>query len=115
MITIDLCLSDLPNDACRRSVKNNKIYVNLVLSARREKDNFGNTHTIYVSQSKEQRENHEQKVYVGSGKETVYDGSTLPAANPYNNPTPVPVIDTENEIYNIAPVATPTDENDLPF
>jgi len=82
MITIDLCLTDLPDWACRKSVKNGRTYINLVIAERRETDQFGNTHTVFCSQSKEMRENKEPKTYVGSGKETKFKESSSQAENP---------------------------------
>ena len=41
---------------------------------------YGETHTLYVSQTKEEREAKDDKKYVGSGKEYVYNGQQ-------NNPT----------------------------
>jgi hypothetical protein len=115
MISLDLCLSKLPNEACRRSDKNGLIYVNLVLAERREVDQFGNTHTIYVSQSKAEREASAEKVYVGSGKETKFAGNSSPAGNPFaNNTNPsVQQIDTETNQAVIISDDKPGD--DLPF
>ena len=43
-------------DTCKSKVeKNGKHYINLVVDTKKETDQYGNTHTVYVSQSKEQR------------------------------------------------------------
>lgn len=69
MIVTSICLSDLPKDKITTSEKNGKKYISLVIDERKEADNYGNTHTAYVNQTKEEREAKSQKCYVGNGKE----------------------------------------------
>lgn len=73
MIIIDLCLSDIPTEARNKSEKNGKIYAKFVIDERKEKDQYGNTHSVAINQTKEQREAKEKKVYVGNGKELVFN------------------------------------------
>lgn len=73
MITLSICLSDLPKEKIQ-TASNGKKYINLVVDKRKEAGKYGETHTLYVSQSKEEREAKEDKKYVGSGKEYVYNG-----------------------------------------
>lgn len=68
MIVISLCAEDMKAHL-KKSDKNGKHYISLVVDAKKETDQYGNTHTVYVSQSKEQREAKQNKVYVGNGKE----------------------------------------------
>lgn len=85
MITISLCLSDLPKDKIKQA-DNGKKYINLILSERKEEGKFGETHTLAVSRTKEEREAGTPTVYVGSGKEykpqpaTPQDVEGLPVA-----------------------------------
>ena len=72
MITISVCLSDIPKDQIVEA-KNGKKYVNLVLDERREVGQYGETHMLYVSQTKEERQNKDKKVFVGSGKEYKFE------------------------------------------
>ena len=66
-------------------------YLNLTVGANRDgEDQYGNTHYIFQSQSKEEREGGAEKNYLGNGKEFVFD-----------NPTPAP--------------ATSSSDDDLPF
>ena len=74
MITISVCLTDLPKEAIQTG-KNGKKYINLVCDKRKAESQFGETHTLYVSQTKEQREAKEDKVYVGGGKEFIFGGN----------------------------------------
>ena len=72
MINVSICLSDLPKEKITLSEKNGKKYINLIVDSRKEPDQYGQTHTVYVSQSKDERENKEPKKYVGNGKEYVF-------------------------------------------
>lgn len=67
MKVISICLSDLPKAKITEG-KNGKKYINLVVDSRKEKDNYGNDLTVYVNQTKEEREAKVKKEYVGSGK-----------------------------------------------
>jgi hypothetical protein len=69
MIVISVCVTDIPKDAIKLSEKNGKKYVSFVVDERKSPDNFGNTHSVAINQSKEDREAKVAKVYVGSGKE----------------------------------------------
>jgi hypothetical protein len=68
IINLSVCLSDLPKEKMKAAGKDSKIYINLVVADRREADAYGNTHTVYVSQTKEEREAKTAKTYVGHGK-----------------------------------------------
>lgn len=69
MIVASICLSDIPAEARKKSDKNGKIYTTIVIDERKEADQFGNTHSVAINQTKEQRDNKEKKLYIGSGKE----------------------------------------------
>jgi hypothetical protein len=98
LINISLCLTDL-KEKCPEKIKkaeNGRYYVNLCLGERKEIGKYGETHTLFVSQTKEEREFNVETVYVGSGREY--------------RPNAVTAEDIEK-----APAA-PLDENDdLPF
>lgn len=66
-ISCGICLSDIPKDKIKRA-ENGKCYLNIQVAQRREVDHYGNTHTIYISQTKEEREAKENKTYIGQGK-----------------------------------------------
>lgn len=65
-------------------------YLNIIVAERKETDQYGNTHTVYIQQSKEERESKEEKIYMGSGKEYEF----------------------ENNVTNLVPGS---DDDDLPF
>ena len=84
LITISICLSDLPKDKIKQAA-NGKKYINLYVASRKEVCQYGNTHTVYVYSTKEERDNKVPTVYVGNGKEylpppttTVEDVDAMP-------------------------------------
>jgi len=78
MIVVSLCLSDIPKEAITVSEKNGKKYLSIVVDERKEKDEYGNTHSVALSQSKEQREAGIKKVYLGNGKEYAFADKKKP-------------------------------------
>lgn len=71
LINVSICLSDIPREKIK-AADNGKKYLNICVSERREPDRYDNTHTVFVSQSKEEREARADKVYIGSGKVVVF-------------------------------------------
>lgn len=74
MITISICLSDIPAEA-RHKANNGKVYANFCIDERKEPDQYGNTHSVWVSQTREERQARAEKKYVGSGKEYKFGNS----------------------------------------
>lgn len=87
LISISICLSDIPKDKIKVAA-NGKKYLNLAVAQRKEVSQYGETHTVFVSQDKEEREANIAVCYVGGGKEftqksnpvTVETVETLPVA-----------------------------------
>ena len=75
MIVISLCAEDL-KPHLKKNEKNGKHYVSVVVDERKETDKFGNTHAVYISQSKEERTAKTPKQYVGNGKEFKFSSSS---------------------------------------
>jgi len=65
-IKLNICLSDLPNERIYTS-KNGKKYIALNLMQRKEKSQYGETHTISVCKTKEDFESKAKTMYVGGG------------------------------------------------
>jgi len=84
MIIIDICLSDVPKELISEG-KNGKKYLKLVLNERKSEGKYGETHTLQLSQTKEQREAKTSPVYVGSGKAYKFEQkvSAAPKENLY--------------------------------
>lgn len=80
MITASICLTDIPADKITVSQSNGKKYLNIVIGSLQSVDDKGNTHNIWVSQSKEERTAKAKKQYLGRGKD--WNGnSQQPATN----------------------------------
>lgn len=97
-ITASLNLSKIPKDIIKVG-KNGDKYISIVIAEGKEPDAYDNTHYIYLSQTKEQRDAKEKKTYIGNGK------AYQPKAT-----TPVSVEDVAE-----MPTATAADVDDLPF
>ena len=96
-IKVSICVTDIPRE-CIKVADNGKKYINIVVAERAEVSQFGETHTVFMSQSKEEREAKAKKCYIGSGK------AYKPQAN----------VVTAEQIADM-PSATEVDANDLPF
>ena len=68
LISISICLSDIPKDKIKVAT-NGKKYLNLAVAQRKEVSQYGETHTVFVSQDKDEREANLAVCYVGGGKE----------------------------------------------
>lgn len=47
-VNIDICLSDLPKEWIKKSEKNGKSYIKLTVSKKKEKDQYGKTHSVCI-------------------------------------------------------------------
>ena len=72
LINCSICLSDIPKDRIKAHT-NGKKYLSIVVADLREADEYGNTHSIYISQTKEEREAREKRTYIGRGKAVVFN------------------------------------------
>jgi hypothetical protein len=100
MITLSIDLSKIDKSRIKKTEKGQQFY-NIVVDTRQSPDNYGNTHTVYESQSKEERAAKKPKNYIGNGKEYVFNG----------NNSATPAVNT-----NVAPAQNaPTPIDDLPF
>ena len=68
-----ICITDLldkiksGHSSFSKSIKNGKVYSNILVWVNEEKDEFGNNISIQLSSSKEKRES-EGKIYIGNAK-----------------------------------------------
>lgn len=72
LINISIDVKKLSKDKLKIHA-NGATYCGLVVEQLKVADKFGNTHTVYESQTKEQREAKEKRNYVGNGKEFVFN------------------------------------------
>lgn len=75
IINLSVCLTDLPKDKIKLA-DNGKKYISLTIRDLKTVDAYGNTHTLFVSQTKEEREAKANCTYVGRGKEVVFRAAT---------------------------------------
>lgn len=123
MIVASICLTDIPQDRITVSQKNGKKYLSIVIDANYNgADQFGNTHGIYVGQTKEEREARTRKTYIGNGKEYVFDNSQAPRpqaqqpqqappARPVRQQRPIPPAQPQVDVNAISD----SGDSDLPF
>ena len=81
MINLGICLSDIPKERIV-TAKNGKKYLNVTVDERRAVSKYGETHTVYLSMSKEERDAKADKIYVGGGKEFVFDNNRKEESKP---------------------------------
>lgn len=74
LINLSICLSDIPKDRIKLA-NNGKKYLNVTVRDLREADEYGNTHSLYCTQTKEEREAKEKRTYIGRGKEFVFQSA----------------------------------------
>ena len=103
LITGSICLSDIPKDKIQTG-KNGKKYLNICISELQNVSAYGDTHTIYVSQSKEDRQAKAPKTYIGHGKNYA-SAPVAPQAAP-SHPQAEPPVNTR--------VSSGSDD-DMPF
>jgi hypothetical protein len=72
MKVVSIELSAIPASALKQVIKKSNgkkaMFVNLCIGDREKPDNYGNDVTVWVQQTKEEREKEEKIVFVGSGK-----------------------------------------------
>lgn len=95
-ITASICVSKIPREAIKVA-ENGQKYLSIVIAESKEPDAYGNTHYITISQTKEQRDAKEKKVYIGNGKA-------------YQPKASAPV-----SAEDIAAMPSVTEADDLPF
>lgn len=88
MINISICLTDLPKNKITTSDKNGKKYINITVDALKEKDQYGKTHSCYITRTKGEREANEKKVFVGNGREYVFEAKSEAKAEAKSEPIP---------------------------
>ena len=74
-----ICLTDIPKDKITTSEKNGKKYLNITVWLNDDADQYGNIGSLQVSQSKQERESGEKKVYIGNFKKP--QGAAAPQSN----------------------------------
>jgi hypothetical protein len=60
-VNIDICLTDLPPEHIVKSEKNGKKYIKLTVSKKKEKDQYGKTHSVSVNTWKLEKKEEQAK------------------------------------------------------
>lgn len=84
LVNLSICLSDIPAEA-RRKAKNGKVYTSITVQRLKNVDSDGNTHSVSVKQTKEERERKDPRVYLGRGKEIVFAQASSPNVEDVEN------------------------------
>jgi len=85
-----ICLSDILKEKVTTSEKNGKKYLNINIWLNDEPDQYGNSLSINISQSAEEREQKAKKVYIGNAKK--YEARQTAA------PLPTPKLEDTNDL-----------------
>lgn len=103
MIVVSIDLTKIDKSKIKEH-SNGAKYYSLTIDSKKEPDKFGNTHTVYDSQSKEERSARADKKFIGSGKEFIFSNKPEQNSAPVTN-------------YNNAPSFNQSPEtiDDLPF
>lgn len=89
MEVLSLCLSDIDKTKIK-AAGNGKKYLNIVVDRRKEPDKYDNTLTVYIQQTKEERQEKVPKIYIGAGKEYVFKSETPHSVEDVENLEPSP-------------------------
>ena len=100
-ITASICLDKIPKDAGYIKIgKDGKKYISIVIAEMKEENEYGNTHYLYMSQTKEERDAKAKRTYIGNGK----------AYKPKEATPPV----TAEAVAEMPPISE-AEADDLPF
>lgn len=86
LINLSICLSDIPKEKIKKG-NNGKSYANITVARRREPDQYGNTHSVFMGQLKEEREAGAARIYIGNGKGFDFNQSAASPPNAHPAPT----------------------------
>jgi hypothetical protein len=81
LINISIDLTAI-KERCPDKIKqaaNGRKYINLCVSGRKEVSLYGDTHTVFASQTREERQANAPVIFVGTGKEFVAQAVTAEA------------------------------------
>ncbi|MDR1089918.1 MAG: hypothetical protein LBL79_02490 [Prevotella sp.] len=86
-----ICVSDIPKELFKKA-DNGKIYLNIAVAERQSVSQYGDTHNVIASKSKEQRAEGEKPLYIGNLKRW-NETPRNPAPEEINN---LPAADTDD-------------------
>lgn len=86
MLSLSINVCKIPKEKLFISQKGVK-YLNIVVFENDEPDQYGNTHSVAISQTKEERAAKAKKIYIGNGKEFSDRPRQAPRQQQQNNNT----------------------------
>ena len=95
-IRLKLIVSDIPKNRIFNGQKGK--YLDVVVTEMRQPDKYGNTHTVYIQQTKEEAQAKADKIYVGKGNAIEFNSQAQ-----------------RQVVSNPAPAAWEEQSSDLPF
>jgi len=84
-INQSICLSRIPKDKIKEDPNTGEKWVNVTCAKMKNADNYGNTHTVYAAQGRDEKK--EDRVYVGRGKEFFFKEQVPSPESVENMPT----------------------------
>ena len=99
MINIKLDVLKIPKDRIFTGQKGK--YLDIVVAEMQNTDQYGNTHTVFIGQTKDEREQKAAKIYIGKGKEVTFAAQS--ASNPQAQYTAPPTVVTDTEVVDDLP------------
>ena len=109
LTVLNMCLSDIPKES-RRTAGNGKTYCDIVVTELKNTDDRGNTLTVYMSQSQQERTGKRPKDYIGRGKEFAVESKFNS-----NSGDDKKQFDTQNKFYSGENNNNNNNADDLPF
>ena len=80
LINVSICVSDIPRDQIKVA-NNGKKYIAVCVSQLREPDSYENTHSVFMRQTKEEREAKIPRVFIGRGKAMNFTSAPVTVEN----------------------------------
>lgn len=106
LINISLDLTKIDKSRIREG-KNGQKYISLVVASNQQPDQYGNTHSVYHSQTEDERKSQAKRIFCGNGKEYTFN-KQQPPQQQYNQAPP-------QQKYQQQYQAPQTNNDDLPF
>lgn len=92
IINISIDLNKIDKSKIKTHTNGAKYY-SLTVDRKKEPDQYGNTHSVYDTQSKEERTAKTNKSFLGSGKEFVFNQQATTTPPPPQNTAPETIDD----------------------
>ena len=89
LIRVSIDLTKIDKSKIKNHTNGSK-YLELVIDEKREADQYGNTHAVYINQTKEEREKQVKRCYLGNGKIYHFGNNNAPQQTNTQQSAPPP-------------------------